>query len=269
MKRIFLSLTCLCATFAFCETQQPHSTTNAPKRKHTPAELQKALQVARMKKTGGFVRKAGSAKGCFVVLNGQKKVPEVELKVALATLDRQTKVQTKMVESSGLGVDNVRDKIRSAGGSVGVAVVESETLPSLLAAPETGWAIVNVSALCDGSDAGTLASRLRKEILRSFAFVAGGCYSPFGDFLMRDITAPKNLDVVSNEEFNIAMLQRFSQSLGSYKITPWYETTYLKACEEGWAPAPTNDYQKAIWGQVHAMPTNPIKIKPEAKKVRE
>jgi len=37
--------------------------------------------------------------------------------------------------------------------------------------------------------------------------------------------------------------------------------TYRHACEQGWAPAPTNDYQKAIWNEVHEMPTEPIKIK--------
>jgi hypothetical protein len=49
-------------------------------------------------------------------------------------------------------------------------------------------------------------------------------------------------------------------------VLPAQRATYLKACEEGWAPAPTNDVQKAIWDKVHAMPTEPIKIKPETKK---
>ena len=65
------------------------------------------------------------------------------------------------------------------------------------------------------------------------------------------------------------MLRIFPLSLPYYGITPWYQTTYHKAVEEGWAPAPTNEYQKAIWDKVHAMPTAPIKIKPETKKVRE
>ena len=34
-------------------------------------------------------------------------------------------------------------------------------------------------------------------------------------------------------------------------------------------PAPTNDVQKAIWDEIHAMPTEPIKIKPETKKVSD
>ena len=47
-------------------------------------------------------------------------------------------------------------------------------------------------------------------------------------------------------------------------------TTYRQACREGWAPAPTNDLQKAIWEEVKADkergPTNPITITPPKQK---
>ena len=53
-------------------------------------------------------------------------------------------------------------------------------------------------------------------------------------------------------------------------MSPAIVSTYLKACEEGWAPTPTNEYQKAIWEQVKADkergPTNPIKIPMPKKK---
>ncbi len=46
--------------------------------------------------------------------------------------------------------------------------------------------------------------------------------------------------------------------------------TYRRACQEGWAPAPTNDVQRAIWEQVRADkergPTKPITISPPNKK---
>ena len=48
------------------------------------------------------------------------------------------------------------------------------------------------------------------------------------------------------------------------------KVSYKRACIEGWAPAPTNDIQKAIWEQAKADkergPTNPIKIPPPKKK---
>ena len=44
--------------------------------------------------------------------------------------------------------------------------------------------------------------------------------------------------------------------------------TYKEACEEGWAPAPTNEIQKAIWDKVRATPKNPMKIEFDPKKGR-
>ena len=42
--------------------------------------------------------------------------------------------------------------------------------------------------------------------------------------------------------------------------------TYRQACIEGWAPAPTNDVQKAIWEKVHSEkergPSHGLKISP-------
>lgn len=34
-------------------------------------------------------------------------------------------------------------------------------------------------------------------------------------------------------------------------IAPYVATTYRQACADGWAPAPTNEYQKAIWDSFH------------------
>jgi hypothetical protein len=38
-------------------------------------------------------------------------------------------------------------------------------------------------------------------------------------------------------------------------LKPLLTTTYRKACEEGWAPMPTNSIQKAIWEDVKAKKT--------------
>ena len=51
-------------------------------------------------------------------------------------------------------------------------------------------------------------------------------------------------------------------------VTKSKMTTYLKACQEGWAPAPTNDYQKAIWEETRKLPEKPLQIKFDPKKGR-
>lgn len=58
-------------------------------------------------------------------------------------------------------------------------------------------------------------------------------------------------------------------SAKAYGINTIAIATYRTACQQGWAPAPTNDVQKAIWDEVHTLPSEPIKIKPESKKVTE
>ena len=241
-----------------------------PKKKMTHEQAQRAIQRVTLKKTGGHVRKANSAKGLFVILNDQSRVNDEAITSALAVIDNRVRVQTKAVRVKGVDTENIKGRIKEANGCVGVALVESDTYPSILAAPESGWTIINVAALAaDKPEAAVLASRVRKEILRGFAFVAGGCYSSFGDFVMRDVVKPADLDSTDREDYSIQILQRFSQGLAAYGLTPWNETTYLKACQEGWASEPTNEYQKAIWEQVHSIPTKPIKIEFDPKTDRK
>ena len=65
------------------------------------------------------------------------------------------------------------------------------------------------------------------------------------------------------------IIQRFKEYMEAFCVSPAEYVPYRKAVIEGWASSPTNEYQKAVWDKVHAMPTAPIKIKPETKKVRE
>ena len=51
-------------------------------------------------------------------------------------------------------------------------------------------------------------------------------------------------------------------------IVPPRKTTYREACEQGWAPKPANAVQQKVWDEVHAMPTEPMKILPKSKQKR-
>lgn len=226
-----------------------------------------ASRMASLVRSGGTVREAGSAKGMFVILNAQKAVLEKELHAACAVIDRDAHVQFAVKPGADVTVANVKGKITKAGGTVGLALVESDELPSLVTAPESGWSIVNVKALkTPSADAEVLAKRVRCEILRGFAFVVGGAYVSHGDFLMRDVKAPEDLDETRREGFGIEVSRHIDTYSHLYGITPWRQASYRKACREGWAPAPTNDYQKAIWNEIHALPSNPIKIKYDPKR---
>ena len=43
---------------------------------------------------------------------------------------------------------------------------------------------------------------------------------------------------------------------------------YRQACQEGWAPAPTNAVQRAIWNKVHQIPDSPLVIEFDPKRDR-
>ena len=126
---------------------------------------------------------------------------------------------------------------------------------------------VNVAALAkDNPSAEVLEARVKKELWRAFVLLFGGGNANLAGDLMRPINSLTDLDAYpvlapGPEPFNAVMTGARTRG-----ITFIRRTTYKSACEEGWAPAPTNEFQKAIFDQVKADkergPTNPITIPP-------
>lgn len=154
------------------------------------------------------------------------------------------------------------------GASVAaVELVERDDVTTITLMPEEFRATVNVKALSsDGAAPDVVATRLQKELSRAALYLMGsGC--AFGD-----VTSPvrglKELDGITFLSAQPETLMHLNaKTAAGVQLIRF--ATYRTACQEGWAPAPTNDVQKAVWDEVHAMPTAPIKIKPETKKVRE
>ena len=137
-------------------------------------------------------------------------------------------------------------------------------------APEEMWGFINTAKLKkETTDQQSYHSRIRKSLSRAITYVLGGASSRSKSSVMQTISSINQLDLIKNEIPSSDVLINIYQNLNKIGITQNKLTTYLKACEEGWAPAPTNEFQKAIWDKVHAMPTAPLKIKPETKKVKE
>ena len=89
----------------------------------------------------------------------------------------------------------------------------------------------------------------------------GGGVSQFKNSPMQAVANPEDLDKVLVDGLPYDALAGILHNLKSAGGTISHKATYRKACIDGWAPAPTNDYQKVIWEEIHAKPTNPIKIK--------
>ena len=244
---------------------------NAPDGSGAPQQRRRRRKMLtpeqQMEKFGGFVEPAYSGKFLYFV-DSQGRIPASAIEWVTGQVRIALSLPTR-IERKATGTQIPTTLPPDAGGMISVVDIDGE--PSLLVAPDNGWARVNVAALAaDGASAEVLEARVKKELWRAFVILFGGGNS-LNDFdVMRPIRAPKDLDacktfVSSPEPFN-AMLNG-AKAAG---ITPVRRTSYLNAVRLGWAPAPTNDFQKAIWERVKADkergPTNPITIPPPNQK---
>jgi len=124
----------------------------------------------------------------------------------------------------------------------------SDKYPPMLVAPESAWGYFNLNYLkSDKCDDRILHGRIVKQGWRTLAATLGSIYSTSPVCLMKPVTTVEQLDtfnlfVISPEP--LSKLQNQAKLLGIKSIK---HTTYSIAVKEGWAPAPTNDVQKAIW----------------------
>ena len=151
----------------------------------------------------------------------------------------------------------------------GTLFIDSDTLPVMTIVPESNLAIINVKELTiDSSKKILVDNRLIRESLRAFAFSLGAGYSTFENGVMQPILSASELDRFSSNFLSPDTANAILQNGLKIGFKPYRRTTYKRACKEGWAPAPTNEFQKAIWDKVHAAPKAPMKIEFDPKKGR-
>jgi hypothetical protein len=222
----------------------------------------KAEQIM-LKKTGGRISRPGTQKGEICYVNCQNIIPKEWIQESIEYFSKITNF--KISYKAGVFHFPNPQKI----GNASLFVVNDSTLPSILVSPEDCWAIVNICVIAKEKHPAFFEARVKKELSRAFAYLCGGVNSQYQNSLTRGISSHSELDKNFDYKLPMDVVLRFRSYMESFGVTPMLFVPYRKACEEGWAPAPTNEYQKAIWDKVHAMPTSPIKIKPETKKVRE
>ena len=188
------------------------------------------------------------------------------------TAAKEMKFNYRIVKDAARdGLPSRRD-VDSKDLSVAVFIVSSPMLPPMLVAPEERWSLVNVSRLKEELPDNPLgkqlfAARCRGEIMRAFALVCGAWTSQYNNNLLT-ATSVADLDSENPDKMIYDIVQRCMKYLETLGVTPSSKVTYKVACQEGWAPPPTNDVQKAIWDKVHAIPKTPMKIEFDPKKGR-
>lgn len=230
----------LCAVMAtyFSMAQQPPRANVA---KRDPASVSN-----NMVRTGGSVQRPLDSR-VVLILDLQEKVDVTDKSAKGIMAFFRVPVIAKR-EKSGDPVSMANTALTDKKIGMVIVVCESTTLPSLLVAPEARWVIVNISALSADKPANdVLGSRTEKEILRAFGYVGGAANSKFEGCALSPIYKPSDLDGLRTAAISPAPLPSIYKTLSVLGITPIKYATYKVACEEGWAPMPTNSFQKAIW----------------------
>ena len=215
---------------------------------------------AQYKRTGGQLIKKGTFTGKVAFIDTQDAVP-FEVAQRIAKLLADTVEINVVAEKSAKG--KPEELLKASGATVAVVVVNDDSTPAMLLAPEDRWGVVNVAKLVADLPSDKAKDKFRptragKEMVRAFSLLCGGGSSQFPGNMMNAPTLRQlDLTVDTIPMDMVGYYQEFLKPLG---VTPREYTTYKRACREGWAPTPTNDVQKAIWEKVHQLPDKPIKI---------
>lgn len=270
MKPLLLVVCALAALAPSLAAPPAEPTTEARARAR---QMRIAKYRAKVEREGGLVDGLVPGKDIRIV-NAQTSVADAEVADVAEALRTTLRVPVAVVPGAKDANAPFACAARAfdGGGTAGVvALVEGEAFPSLVILPEDHTAIVNVLKLKeDAPDSETLALRVRKEVWRGFGYAMGAANSGFQPCVMRDVASLADLDAQPIAVLSPEPLMRIEPALRRLGLAQIRHATYKRACEEGWAPAPTNEWQKAVWEKVKAeqseAPTKGLRIKFEKKK---
>ena len=242
------------AMIAVCAVLSPSRANARPR----PARLTKP--------SGGLVERAVPGKTVRVV-DAQRTFPHEIVETAARGVRLRSLLPFAVETGCASAGEGVWRMAPSAAADAGAAVlvVDDTSLPLVVASPDARWAIANVAALRGMPE--HAEARLEKLLWNAVARALGtgatgdgGVIAPFSSVTSLDALP----DVPGPASHNALMDAARVQGIGLIRLA-----TYRTACEEGWAPAPTNDVQRAIWEHVRSEkergPANALRIVPKAR----
>ena len=238
--------------------------------KYTVEQI-KARDERVMRKTGGFIHM--KAEGPRTLLLDARAKPTLALDEVARVYGLATHLAADVAKEprgDAAPLAFARAKMAEAKPLMLIMVVDGvPDQPILSIFPEERVGIVNADKLKGGDDPSAPELRVSKETWRAIGFVGGLGFSQADNDIMQPLYSLKELDANRYpfiQPMNMARMQKMWKRFGVKKER---RIPYRVAVQEGWAAQPTNEYQKAVWDQVHQLPSEPIKIKPETKKVTE
>lgn len=220
-----------------------------------PGKIDAATRSNNLIKAGGFIKIEASGAQVRVV-NAQGRIP---LEVIQNEVDKLSQPLRYKIYTSSEKIEKGNAELWASQlllntnvASV-IVVIDEEGRPPLVLAPEARWAILNVKALeSKTTDNQTLRARFVKEFWRTYGFLMGGAYSDKDTCVMLPVFKPEDLDSLKLQTLGVEAVIKMRHYATSFGINPMRMQLYRKACEEGWAPKPTNELQRAVWEDVEA-----------------
>lgn len=247
---VVLALSAVVAVSAFAEAPK-----EAPKRPNlTPEQKQQLRDKLMLARGGERIARPGTQKGAITIVNAQTRAADAWIAKTTDGLRRETSFKIDVKKGS---FDLNKPAVE---GGATLFIVDDKALPRVLVAPEDRWAMMNVAALADERSA-FFEARVQKELSRVFAMMCGGMASNTPISLVGPMPTVASLDEIPTAKLPLDVLARFNPYMKAYGVTPAEMKSYRKACEEGWAPQPTNSVQKTIWAEYHTDPSKPMEIK--------
>ena len=204
-----------------------------------------------LEKVGGYVERPVEGPAVLFI-NEQNNLPDSDFRAQVQGITSKLRIRNIIQTGSTLSAPSflATNYLSNADIAAVISVCEIADTPALTIYPELRAAVINVSPL-SADKKELLAERVRKELWRAFGFVFGGGYTiAYPKAALRPIGSDvKELDRLECVSLSIDSLQSINKVMERWGMTPVKKTSYKRACEEGWAPAPTNEIQKAIWEQ--------------------
>lgn len=192
------------------------------------------------RKMGGFVMRPIEGR-LFRVVNEQKDLPLAELKACLGGVVNALRVPLDLVDG---------DTPPKSDAKVGFTLTIKDDAASsvrMSCSPDDGFGVVNVAMLKkDNPDKEVLRKRIIRMVWRTIVYSLGGGNTENPICPMKPAVTMKDLDELVALSVCPEPFPKMMATLQALGIKENGRATYRRACREGWAPAPTNDYQRAI-----------------------
>ncbi len=265
MKKLISYIAVLAAVITFAESDVQYY--NGQKlKKMTPEE--KAEWLARRASNVAIQNFPDCGK--IIIVNAQKEIKDEYFKEPVDELSSRLRIPLAISTSEKtVTTSNASSFIAESNAKGGIFIISNVSLPMSIIAQEDKWGLVNIAALKKDNPADSvLRKRIIREIGRVFAFVFGATDAMFDGCVTEPVNSLADLDSLNSDTISPGLDERIIKHLRKMGMKPGRKTTYRRACMEGWAPAPTNKWQQAIWDKVHTVPKDPMKIEYDPKKGR-